>query len=63
MLWIKNPMKWETLPLSEKLELLRKNLCTGPCGQSSSTLATRSAIDKSLKEAISILDSLIEEKK
>ena len=56
MLWIKDPLKWRELPLIEKLEALRIHYCTGPCGQSSSVMATRSATDFAFKEAIMIID-------
>lgn len=52
MLWLSNPTAWNELPLTDKLEALRKHYCTGPCGQSSSVLATREATNRALKEAI-----------
>jgi len=58
MLWIKDAIKWKEIPLVEKLEALRLHYCTGPCGQSSSILATRSATDSALKEAMKTIDSL-----
>ena len=52
MLWIKDPLKWDRLSLVERLEALRLHYCTGPCGQSMSVMATRSATNIALKEAI-----------
>lgn len=52
MLWIKDKAKWDSLPLVDRLEALRLHYCTGPCGQSHSVLATRSATNIALKEAI-----------
>lgn len=52
MLWIKDKEKWDKLPLVERLEALRLHYCTGPCGQSSSVLTTRSVTNIALKEAI-----------
>lgn len=54
-LWLKDPVKWESLQLSEKVKLLRKYYYSGPCGQSSSVLATKSALEKTLKEVESAL--------
>jgi hypothetical protein len=58
MLWIRDKQKWDGLPLMEKLEALRLHYCTGPCGQSMSVMATRSATNKALKEAMMVIDSL-----
>lgn len=58
MLWIKDPLKWKELPLMDKLEALRKHYCTGPCGQSSGVLTTRSATNAALREAMMVIDSL-----
>jgi hypothetical protein len=44
-LWLKDPAKWESLQLSEKVKLLREYYCTGPCGQSSHILTTRSVLE------------------
>jgi len=55
MLWLKDPIKWNQLTLVEKLELLRKHYCTGPCGQSCSIITTRSETNKVLLEVIKIL--------
>ena len=52
MLWIKDKAKWDRLSLVERLEALRLHYCTGPCGQSMSVMATRSATNIALKEAI-----------
>lgn len=56
MLWLTNPEKWGSLRTVEKLELLRKHYCTGPCGQSSSVHKTREATNETLKEAIDLLE-------
>ena len=55
LLWLKDPAKWESLQLNEKVRLLREYYCTGPCGQSSHILTTRSTLEKTLKEVESIL--------
>jgi len=54
-IWENNPTLWRSMPLSQRLEILRKDFCTGPCGQSSSTLARREALDSTLKDAILML--------
>lgn len=51
-LWLKDILVWNKLSLKEQLEAIRVHLCTGPCGQSSSTMQTRSVISNTLKEAI-----------
>lgn len=55
LLWLKDPAKWESLQLNEKVRLLREYYCTGACGQSSHILTTRSTLEKTLKEVESIL--------
>lgn len=55
MLWIKDKIKWHKLALPDKLELLRKHYCTGPCGQSQSVQTTRSVTHLALIEAINEL--------
>lgn len=52
MKWLTDPKKWNSLDITEKLEMLRKHYCNGPCGQSVSVTSTRSETDKALKEAI-----------
>jgi len=42
--------------LTKKLEKLRKELCTGPCGQSSSVLDARSERNRLLRETIAALN-------
>lgn len=54
-LWLKDPIKWESLQLSEKVRLLKEHYCNDPCGQSSHILTTRSVLEKTLKEVESIL--------
>jgi hypothetical protein len=49
--WNRDPAKWNTRPLAEQLEMLRKFYCTGPCGQSASVLGTRGALDRTIREA------------
>ena len=56
MLWIKDPLKWDKLTLVERLEALRIHYCTGPCGQSMSVMATRSATDFTLREVIMMIN-------
>lgn len=51
-IWNKDPTAWAEMTLVERLEALRKYHCSGPCGQSSSVLGTRSALDTAIKEAI-----------
>ena len=51
-MWIKDPLKWEELDIINKLILLKKHYCTGPCGQSSSVLQTRTATEEVINEAI-----------
>lgn len=34
--------EWESFPLADQLEVMRGELCTGPCGSSQSALDTRS---------------------
>ena len=58
MMWLKNQEDWRDLDLLVQLEHLRKYYCTGPCGQSSSTLATRSATDKVMRDIIKELKEL-----
>ena len=53
-LWLSDYQKWAQLPLPERLEELRKYYCTGPCGQSSATTATRAATGAALREAIDV---------
>jgi len=50
MLWLKDIRKWNSLDITEKLELLRKHYCTGPCGQSVSVTSTRSETDSSIRD-------------
>lgn len=57
-LWNRDPLKWQDLPLKEKVDMLRKYYCTGPCGQSSSTLGTRSALNSVLLDVIEILSNI-----
>lgn len=56
-IWNRDPLKWRELPLKEKVEMLRKFHCTGPCGQSSSTLGTRSALNDVMLDVIDILNN------
>ncbi len=53
-LWLKDPAVWRQLPLAEKIEAVRKWYCTGPCGQSASTMAAREALSQVLEEAEAI---------
>lgn len=49
--------------LIARLEKMRKELCHGPCGQSSSVLKTRAERDQLLKETISELKKIAEKEK
>jgi len=55
--WIGDIKVWRETPLNLKLRLLKKHYCTGPCGQSSSVLATRSALEGALNEAIKMIEN------
>lgn len=57
MLWINEPEVWQNKSQSDKLELLRKYYCTGPCGQSNQVIATRDATNSVLKEAVKELET------
>ena len=43
-------------PLVERLDLLRREYCTGPCGQSNSVMARREALNRALKESREIIE-------
>jgi len=58
MMWLKNKEKWDDLELIEQIEELRKHYCTGPCGQSSSTLNTREATNQALNRVKRALNKL-----
>ena len=49
--WNRDPAKWHARPLHERLEMLRKYHCTGPCGQSACVQGTIAALDRALREA------------
>lgn len=55
--WNTDPAKWQAMPLVERLEAMRKWHCTGPCGQSSSVMGTRSALDATLREAVETVNT------
>lgn len=50
-----NPQEWLKKPLLERLEEIRKLNCTGPCGQSNSTMSKRTCEDQTLLEVIEML--------
>jgi len=50
-IWNKDPVTWAAMPLVDRLELLRKWHCTGPCGQSASVIGTRASLDVTIREA------------
>lgn len=52
LIYTGDPRKWEDLSLVEQLEEIRKDCCTGPCGQCQSTLTRRDRIDRALKAAM-----------
>lgn len=56
MLWLTDIEGWNKLKVVDKLELLRKHYCTGPCGQSNSVHKTREVTNQTLKEAIDLLE-------
>lgn len=56
-IWNKDSITWSTMTLTEQLEALRKYHCSGPCGQSSSVLGTRSALDTAMKQAVLVLNT------
>lgn len=58
-LWLKDPAVWRQLPLTEKMEAMRKWYCTGPCGQCASTMAARMALSQVLKEAEAIANKQV----
>lgn len=49
--------EWNKLSLEEQLERIRKHLCSGPCAQSGTVLATRERINTTLKDAIKSLNT------
>jgi hypothetical protein len=57
-LWLKDVPAWNKLSLSEQAERLRKHYCTGPCGQSSDVMQTRSVTDKFFRDVQKRLDKL-----
>ena len=59
-LWNRDPGKWLSLPLIERIRLLRNFHCTGPCGQSSAVLGNRQALSSTLLECALALDTLQE---
>ena len=54
-LWNKDPLKWKTTSLKERLEALRKHYCRGPGGSCCNIENTASELNKALKEAIAKL--------
>lgn len=57
-LWLTDILAWQKTSLKDRLECLRLYHCTGPCGQSHSTMVTRQATDEALSEAIEALEVL-----
>lgn len=53
-----NPQEWLKKPLMVRLEELRKENCTGPCGQSMFTMNKRHSENQTLIEAISLIATL-----
>ena len=51
-IWIRDPKKWQSLSLIDRLNALHTWYCTGPCGQSASVLAARDELSRSLIEAL-----------
>lgn len=52
--WLRDILAWNKMPLSDRLEELRKYHCTGPCGQWSCVMTTREELNKALGEAITL---------
>jgi len=46
---------WDALSLTEKIEYIRKHLCTGPCGSSMQVMTQRERINAVLKQVLAIL--------
>jgi len=43
--------EWDAMPLIDRLEAIRIDICTGPCGQSSAVHQRRQRINDTLKLA------------
>lgn len=52
------PSEWLKRPLGYRLEAIRLEDCTGPCGQSQSTYCMRESKSATLKEAVAELARL-----
>lgn len=50
-----DPLAWESLSLAEKIECIRLDECTGPCGQSMTTMNRRARINHALREVLAML--------
>ena len=51
-IWLRDPKKWQSLSLIDRLNALHDWYCTGPSGQSASVLAARDELSRALIEAI-----------
>lgn len=54
-IWNKDPEKWRSLSLKQRLEMLREYTCTGPSGSSASANGTQAAMSETIREAIAVL--------
>jgi hypothetical protein len=53
-----NPQEWLKKPLLVRLEELRKENCTGPCGQSNSTMSKRTCESQTLIETMALIATI-----
>ena len=53
-----NPQEWLKKPLMVRLEELRIENCTGPCGQSMFTMNKRTSESQTLIEAMTLISTL-----
>lgn len=51
-----NTTDWDRLTVAEQVEVIRRDLCTGPCGQSEATLRRRTRINATLRAVRNLLN-------
>jgi hypothetical protein len=51
-IWLRDPKKWKSFSLIDRLNALHTCYCTGPCGQSASVLAARDELSRCVIEAL-----------
>jgi hypothetical protein len=51
-IWLRDPKKWKSFSLIDRLNALHTWYCTGPCGQSASVLAARDELSRCVIEAL-----------